>query len=937
MGLINKIFSPLGDALSWLLDLDEQFEDANSGALVNKQSNIDPLPIIYGTRKLGGTRVFVSTGGGNNNEYLYIVLALCEGEIQSIGDVYINDKLSTHTDYNNLVTIEKYTGTDDQTATTLFNDANDSWTSAHRLRGVAYLAVRLKYNKDVFGSIPEIQCIVDGKKVYDPRQDSTSAHYDSDVGVATQRETNSTTWKSNTNPAICLMDYLKNSRYGKSLSTSFVNVADFVTAANDCDDSVVEYSGSANAPLFQMNAIVATDKSIFDNTKIMLSAMRGYLNYINGQYTLRIDKPQAYSFSLDHTNITSDISVSSNDKNSKFNKVTAKFVNPDANWQSDTVIWPPADSIEETTFLAEDNNQELATEITVDHITSPYIARELAKTYCLSSRKQTLQVELTALSDAYECIVGDVVRLTHESMGWTNKLFQINRMTLDDSGEVSLTLREYDQDVYTWYEGPEQENNAQSTLPDPFAILPPTNLSAVAGSQLADDGTTLSYIDLSWTAANDAFVSQYEISYSATGISDQTILVNNTTHRIFVLNTSVDYSFGVRSINDLGVKSTAVAATDISAVIDTVAPGVPTNLSVDGTFKQIELSWDNPTDNDFKYVEIKRAGTTIEGDAVVIATTAGDSYIDGNYTGVNTRYYWLRAIDYTGNASAWVSAGGGTTQHLVTDDFDDGVITIDHLNTDTQLIINSVADYDTDISNINTSITNINTDITNLDTDVNTRALDSDFQNVTQRLDDTLYLAGQRLLSMSLFASEQTQIMRDAGVTVDPDNGSVTIQAVEALRSDVDSSFNQVNIELDAQEATINLKASTTYVNNAIASAVLDSADLASLNDLEAKVAQAEIDIDGNTASILLKADQTEIDSLDIRVAQAEIDIDGAEASIALKANQTDFTSLQTRVGDAEIVINALDVPSITQTVSDVSNLNHRVNAAEVQDIKQLL
>jgi hypothetical protein len=48
-------------------------------------------PVVYGERQVGITRVFLETSG-TDNEYLYMAGVLCEGEIESIEEVYIDDK-----------------------------------------------------------------------------------------------------------------------------------------------------------------------------------------------------------------------------------------------------------------------------------------------------------------------------------------------------------------------------------------------------------------------------------------------------------------------------------------------------------------------------------------------------------------------------------------------------------------------------------------------------------------------------------------------------------------------------------------------------------------------------------------------------------------------------------------------------------------------------
>ena len=87
MGLFKKIFSPVLDYftnlnpfvklgitlfLSWILrpkvpEIEDfgtnSFDDFERGLLINKQSNDSNIPVIYGERLTGGTRVFMETSG----------------------------------------------------------------------------------------------------------------------------------------------------------------------------------------------------------------------------------------------------------------------------------------------------------------------------------------------------------------------------------------------------------------------------------------------------------------------------------------------------------------------------------------------------------------------------------------------------------------------------------------------------------------------------------------------------------------------------------------------------------------------------------------------------------------------------------------------------------------------------------------------------------
>ena len=160
--------------------------EAMAGVLVNKESNVQAIPVIYGERRVGGTRVFVHTEGGDKNDYLYICLVLCEGEIASITSIEIDDRSISDERYFGLVSYQTFTGTNSQTASSLLSQTS-KWGSSHTLNGIAYLAIRLQWDQDAFSGIPDITAVVKGRKVYDPR-------------------TNTTAWSDN--PALCIRDYL---------------------------------------------------------------------------------------------------------------------------------------------------------------------------------------------------------------------------------------------------------------------------------------------------------------------------------------------------------------------------------------------------------------------------------------------------------------------------------------------------------------------------------------------------------------------------------------------------------------------------------------------------------------------------------------------------------------------------------------------------------
>jgi hypothetical protein len=67
-------------AIAWIFrpktpeipDFGDSYQDNfEKGILLNKQSNDASIPVVYGERLVGGTRVFVETSGSDNT-YLYV-------------------------------------------------------------------------------------------------------------------------------------------------------------------------------------------------------------------------------------------------------------------------------------------------------------------------------------------------------------------------------------------------------------------------------------------------------------------------------------------------------------------------------------------------------------------------------------------------------------------------------------------------------------------------------------------------------------------------------------------------------------------------------------------------------------------------------------------------------------------------------------------------
>lgn len=159
------------------------------GVLVNKDSAISNIPIVYGTRMVGGTRVFVSTNG-TNNQYLYVAVVLSEGQCNGYSSLLIDDTtvpLSSYAhgvqatpssgNFQNKLVVQFFDGRDNQVSSSLLQEA-PGWTSNHKLSGLCYVALRYEWlppnptqeqvdNNPYSGNIPTVKLLLQGKKIYD--------------------------------------------------------------------------------------------------------------------------------------------------------------------------------------------------------------------------------------------------------------------------------------------------------------------------------------------------------------------------------------------------------------------------------------------------------------------------------------------------------------------------------------------------------------------------------------------------------------------------------------------------------------------------------------------------------------------------------------------------------------------------------------------------
>lgn len=657
------VTTAMGAALNALTPKPSMPSGANRGYQVTQRGAAVDHQIIYGQTRVGGVVVY-DTLTGDDNEYLHRVVAFAGHEIEEFTTFYLNDVAVT-LDVNGNVTndefkikdgdgnfeeyairIKTHLGSDTQAADADLVSEVTEWTTDHRLRGVAYAYFRFKYDPNVFDQgLPDISAVIKGKKVYDPR-------------------TATTAWSNN--PALCLRDYLV-SDYGLGETSANIDDTLVSTAANVCQ--YYNYPTLTGDPRFTLNGAFVVSSTPYDIINDLTTAMGGLLWYAQGEWRM---KPAYYTtpvLDLDENDLRSSLSVSTrHSRRDNFNTVRGVYRGPETDYQ-------PTDyaPVTDPAFITDDGGQESVVDLDLPFTDDFDIARRLALIF-LERNRQQITIQGSFGLRAFECQVGDVIRLTNTRFGWANKEFEVISWSFGLEGEydlqVHLTLRETSANVFDDISDGATLELDNTELADPRAGLTVTNVSVSDEGNVQQDGTFVGQARVSWTAATNAFLNHYEVQWKDVTLNTwlrTEIARDQTSVIIGPLETGTQYNIRVRAVSISGYRGTWVAATPYTHGGDSIAPSPVTGASVVGGPKNVTLDWTAPTTQvgggnlyDLKGYNIYR-NTTDSQPVSPIAFSGSDKYVDGGLAVNTTYYYWVTAVDFTGNESTAVAFGSVTT------------------------------------------------------------------------------------------------------------------------------------------------------------------------------------------------------------------------------------------------------------------------------------
>jgi len=413
-------------------------EPKGSALNVTVVDPVAPRRILYGETRTGGVKVFAHTH--TDNRKLLMVILLGDGPVDSVQKIFFDDEEATLTasstlDHNETASWETpgafiwfHDGSAGQLANSYIRDKAPAWTDDHTLDGIAYIAVQLDYNLDIWtNGVPNISAVVRGRSDIEDPRDGTTGYTD--------------------NAALCYAHYLKQEWAGLAAESAEIDETSLVAAANVCDEDVPLAAGGTEAR-YRVSGMVALDRNPEDIMADFEAAMAGGAPYIGGAYRIYAGAYVPPTTEIDEDWMRGAVSIQKRrGRASRANYVKGAYRAATANYELEDF---PART--DAAFVTADGARHVR-DLPLALVSSGSQAQRLAEIELQTSRLEE-DLALTCDLRALRVNAGSTVAVTLSRHGITSRPYHVQtwELAVGDGGEpvVRLGLTRTASSVYDW-------------------------------------------------------------------------------------------------------------------------------------------------------------------------------------------------------------------------------------------------------------------------------------------------------------------------------------------------------------------------------------------------------------------------------------------------------------------------------------------------------
>lgn len=501
------------------------------------------------------------------------------------------------------------------------------WLPSSTLTGLCYTVIRLNLNQPEFqGGIPPVEALLRGRKLYDVR-------------------TSTTAWSQNV--ALATYDYLISEMCG--VPASDIPVADYITAANVCDE-LITIGNLVNAPRYVINGTITADQDQSKMLDALAQCMAG--GVVGTTWSCWAGKYIAPVQALDQSDIVGALSVISGTPDADlYNGVKGQYIGAE-----NAYVVTDFTPYQNSAYVTADGGQQWNN---IDFLFTDTGQRiwNLCRMY-LEDQRLGFTVKAVFSLKCWARRVGDRITLTSTFLGQSNVVYRITDKKFGQDQGVELTLKADASTVWDLIDAVTVQSTPATNLISPFAPLPaPGNLTVTELLyQTTGSVGVRSKATVSWNAIAASTVVGYEMSYKpyATGVWIVYTLPLGTS---FTLTDAAPgmYDFKVRAFNTLGVYSAFTPMITTTLYGLTAAPANITGFGVLSMAGMAWCSWNKTPDLDVKIggkVAIRHCplttGATWE-QSYLLEEFNGDA--TSGFVPLYTGTYYAKFVDSTGHYS----------------------------------------------------------------------------------------------------------------------------------------------------------------------------------------------------------------------------------------------------------------------------------------------
>jgi len=431
----------------------------------------------------------------------------------------------TTKEYGNNVKVKFYDGRPVQNADATLvaqsgSDAqgNKFWTAGHKGGGVCYAIVDIEpdSNKNLSAN-PQIEFIVRGRRLWDPRKDTTYG------GTGSHSRANKATWEWSDNVALAATDYRLGvyiggvKMMGIGTPIARIRMDSRIAAANLCD-TPRPLLDDEEEPMWRIAAVITNERTHRDNLQIFYDAMAGWETERGGTYRLTAGGPQTPVVAITDADLVKGPRryKAKKPRSDRYNAVAGKFADP---WNAFELQDLPLRTSSEDEAI--DGGERLTMTLTLSQVPSQTQAQHLME---IARRRMRLQATATVavpprLRDAETM---DTITWASTYHGGVAREFHIQQWKKQRDLTLSWGLVETSADIWDWDpEADQLDPLVAADLPSAAERLATVAGFAVAASyDVGEGGQKLPVFLCSWTPIADLTVDAVIVSYRPVGATD---------------------------------------------------------------------------------------------------------------------------------------------------------------------------------------------------------------------------------------------------------------------------------------------------------------------------------------------------------------------------------------------------------------------------------